>query len=75
MLCCSIMRTTVSGFENPLNSGCQEARLTARTSDRSGNHGAIIGNVSKRTACRIKSLFGEKEKSPDIESKDRARNS
>ena len=40
-----------------------------------GDYGVIGEIVSKRTACRIKSLFGEKEKYPHIESKDCARNS
>ena len=52
----------VSGFENPLNFGCRETRLAARVSDRRGNHGVIGEIVSERAACRIKSLFGEKEK-------------
>jgi hypothetical protein len=52
----------VSGFGNPLNFGGQEARLTGRTNDRRGNYGVIGDIVSKRTVCRIKSLFGEKEK-------------
>jgi len=58
----ALMQPVVSGVENPLNFGGQETRLTARTIDRRGIHGVIGEIVSKRTACRIKSLFGEKEK-------------
>jgi hypothetical protein len=54
--------TDVSGFGNPLDFGGQETRLAARASDRRGNYGNIGEIVSKRMACRIKSLFGEEEK-------------
>jgi hypothetical protein len=52
----------VSGFGNPIYFGGQKTRLTARASDRRGTHGIIGEIISKRTACRIKSLFGEEEK-------------
>jgi hypothetical protein len=49
-------------------------RLTARGDDRKGDHGIIDEIISKRMACRIKSLFGEEEKELQFESKDCARN-
>ena len=47
----------------------RRARLTDRES-----HGVIREIVSKRTTCRIKRLFSEKEKQADFGSKDCARN-
>src|SRR5450759_1835022 len=48
-------------------------RLYARLTDRE-SHGVIREIVSKRTTCRIKRLFSEKEKQADFGSKDCARN-